>query len=147
MEAWPENSMKLAPLLFPPEPRGFPARRTVRAALRAAHTLAGGLLLGAHLFHAGPEAALFWLQLTLASGLAFLAIDLHASCAILLELRGLLVLAKLALTGLVAVFPGQAVALLGTVLVAGSVGSHLPGRFRHHIWWPGAQPKVDSRTG
>lgn len=139
--------MGLARLLFPPEPRGFPARRTVRAVLRAAHTLAGGLLLGAHLFHASPEAAQFWLQATLASGLAFLFIDLHASCAILLELRGLLVLTKLALTGLVAVFPAQAVPLLGTVLVAGSVGSHLPGRFRHHVWWPGAAVKVDSRTG
>ena len=140
-------SMDIARLLFPPEPRSFPARRTVRAVLRAAHTLAGGLLLGAHLFNAGPDATLFWLKATLASGLSFLAIDLHASCAIVLELRGLLVLFKLALTGLVAAFPGQAVALLGTVLVAGSIGSHLPSRFRHHVWWPGAQVKVDSRTG
>lgn len=139
--------MGFARLLFPPEPRSFPARRTVRAALRAAHTLAGGLLLGAHLFQAAPEAALFWLQATLASGLAFLAIDLHASCAILLELRGLLVMVKLGLTGLVAVFPQHAVPLLATVLVAGSVGSHLPGRFRHFVWWPGARVKVDSRTG
>ena len=139
--------MHLSPLLFPAEPRGFPGRRTVRAVLRAIHTLAGGVLLGAHVFDAPAELAGSWLQLTLVSGLAFLAIDLHASCAILLELRGLLVLFKLALTGLVAVFPAQAVALLGTVLVAGSIGSHLPSRFRHFVWWPGAQIKVDSRTG
>jgi hypothetical protein len=139
--------MELARLLFPPEPRGFPGRRTVRALLRAAHTLAGGVLLGAHLFDLPPAVAAPWLWATLASGLAFLAVDLHASCAILLEFRGLLVLFKLALTGLVAIFPGHAVALLGTVLVAGSVGSHLPGCIRHHIWWPGATVKVDSRTG
>jgi hypothetical protein len=139
--------MDLARLLFPPEPRGFPGRRTARAVLRAAHTLAGGVLLGAHLFHAPQEVATSWLVLTLASGLAFLAIDLHASCAILLELRGLLVLLKLALTGLVGLFPDLAVALLGTVLVAGSIGSHLPGRIRHRVWWPGATVKVDSRTG
>jgi hypothetical protein len=139
--------MGLASLLFPPEPRGFPGRRTVRALLRAAHTLAGGVLLGAHLFDLPPAVASPWLWATLATGLAFLAIDLHASCAILLELRGLLILLKLALTGLVAVFPGQAVALLGAVLVAGSIGSHLPGRFRHHVWWPGVAVKVDSRTG
>jgi hypothetical protein len=139
--------MQLARLLFPPEPRGFPGRRTLRALLRAAHTLAGGVLLGAHVFGLPGAGATPWLAATLASGLAFLAIDLHASCAILLEFRGLLVLVKLALTGLVGLFPEHAVALLGTVLVAGSIGSHLPGRIRHHVWWPGAQVKVDSRTG
>jgi hypothetical protein len=134
-------------LFLPPEPRSFSGRRTVRAALRALHTLAGGLLIGAHVFAAPADAQLLWLVLMLASGIALFATDLHASGAILFELRGLLVLVKIALTASVAIFPAAAGWLLAVVLVIGSVGSHLPGRLRHWLGWRVAGVEVDRRTG
>lgn len=57
--------------------------------------------------------------------------DLHASFAVLCELRGLAVVAKLLLVLAVPFFWDARVALLIVALVIGAVVSHMPGRYRH----------------
>jgi hypothetical protein len=119
--------------LFPREPRSFPFRRAARSILRAGHILASGTLLGGYIF-AQPRADLEpWLMGTVISGLILMATDLHASLAVLLEMRGVGVLVKLVLLALVPVFWEARVSLLIAALMIGAIGSHLPARYRHKV--------------
>ncbi len=119
--------------LFPSTPRDFPYRRTLRVGLRALHILSAGTLVGGHIFAQPTEALLPWLCGAIVTGVLLLLTDLHATCAFLLEARGVAVIAKLIVLGLVAVFPYKAVVLLVSVLLIGAISSHLPKRYRHHV--------------
>lgn len=57
--------------------------------------------------------------------------DLHASAAVLVEVRGIAVLIKLVLLALVPVFWDARITLMVTSLVIGSIVSHMPKRYRH----------------
>lgn len=133
--------------LFPDPPRDFPLRRVVRAMLRAAHILTGGVLLGGYIFAAPDQALRFWWTATVASGLALFATDLHASFAALVEVRGAVVLVKLALLLLLPIAGTYATWVLAVVLVIGAVSSHLPGRVRHRALFLRTRVAVDTRRG
>lgn len=134
-------------ILFPDTPRDFPGRRISRAALRTVHILGGGVLVGACLFEQGPDTVHAWLLVAALSGLLLLATDLHASCAIVFEVRGLAVLAKLALLVPVAYLPGWEVPLLVLILTIGAVSSHLSRGVRHRLWWSVPGIRNDRRRG
>lgn len=133
--------------LFPPVPRSFPWRRGVRTVLRAAHILTGGVLVGGVLFDQPPEVLTPWAHGTLVSGFLLLATDLYASLAILCEVRGVNVLAKLGLTALVPVFWGARLELLTAALLLGAVSSHMPGRYRHRVLFLRGRIAPDTRRG
>jgi len=59
-------------------------------------------------------------------------VELYGSCIWLVQGRGLLTFAKLALLALVPMFWAQRVWLLLAVVIIGSVGSHMPGLFRYY---------------
>jgi len=119
--------------LFPNTPRDFPFRRTVRIGLRALHILTAGTLIGGHIFAQPTESLLPWLLGAIVTGSLLLLTDLHASCAFLLEARGVAVVAKLIVLGLVAIFPDHAVVLLVSVVAVCSIKNHLPKRYRHRV--------------
>ncbi len=128
--------MKTASLrstLFPREPRDFPLRRTVRIGLRSLHILTAGTFVGGHIFAQPADLLAPWFTSAMVTGFLLLLTDLHASCAFLLEARGISVLIKLIVLGSVAVFPEQTLPLLVAVVMIGAISSHLPKRFRHHV--------------
>ncbi len=133
--------------LFPPVPRGFPLRRTLRTALRAAHILTGGVLLGGVLFDQSPQALTPWVHGMLLSGFLLFATDLYASLAVLCEVRGVSVLAKLGLTALVPVFWSARLELLTAALLLGAISSHMPGRYRHRVLFLRGRIAPDTRRG
>ena len=117
--------------LFPPQPRDFPHRRVLRLGLRTAHILTAGTLLGGVIFdQAWPSLQPWWLAM-LVTGALLLLTDLHASCGYLLQVSGLSVLAKIALSAAAGWIPQAALPLLLGALVIGSISSHMPGRYRH----------------
>ena len=139
--------MNFGAILFPPEPRSFPWRRGIRTVLRALHILTTGVLLGGHVFDQ-PQALLTpWLWGSIFTGLALLATDLHASCAVLLEARGIAVFVKIGLMTLVPFMWDQRVALLSAALVVGAVSSHLPRTYRHRLLFWKDRVVVDQRRG
>ncbi|MFQ6023994.1 MAG: hypothetical protein ACE5NW_14845, partial [Acidiferrobacterales bacterium] len=75
--------------LFPEVPRDFSCRRAVRTGLRTAHIFTAGTLLAGYIFDQPASVLEPWLLGTVISGLLLLATDLHASLAVLLEVRGL----------------------------------------------------------
>lgn len=120
-------------ILFPAVPRDFPYRRGLRTLLRAVHIFTAGTLLAGHIFNQPLDTLEVWLIAALVSGLLILATDLHASMAVLFELRGGLVLIKTGLLLFVLVAPKAAVPLLLLALLVGVVGSHMPKRYRHKV--------------
>jgi hypothetical protein len=101
-------------------------------ALRTAHIAAVGILLGGHAFEVPAVRLLPWLYLSILSGAGLIGIELYSSCKWLYQGEGVLVRVKLLLIAAVAVFWEQRLWLLLAALVLGSVGSHMPGRFRYY---------------
>jgi hypothetical protein len=99
------------------------------------HIAAIGILLGGHVFAVPDMRLLAFLYLSIVSGAGLIGIELYSSCKWFYQGKGLLVLIKLLLVAAVAVFWEQRVWLLLLAVVIGSVGSHMPGRFRYYSIW------------
>ena len=133
--------------LFPDPPRDFPFRRTTRIVLRTVHILAAGVLLGGHIFDQPVAILEPWLWGAVVSGLLIFITDLHASLAILFEVRGLAVVLKIFIVLLVFVFWEHRLTLLLLALVIGAVSSHLPKCYRHKLIFLQQQVIQDQRSG
>lgn len=123
-------------LLFPNPPRRIPRHRALGLALRTAHLMTFGALLGGHLFNVDSARLLPFLIATIASGTALLALELASTCAWLFMGKGLVVLAKLLILLMVPFFWEHRVFLLLLTVAVASVGSHMPARFRHRCFLP-----------
>ena len=119
-------------LLFPDPPRRVPCERGINIALRTAHLMTFGILLGGHVFDVAPHRLIPYLYLTIASGAGLVAVELYRSCRWFYLLKGILVSLKLILLIAAGVWWDQRAALLLFVVLLGSVGSHLPARFRYY---------------
>ena len=128
-------SGRLAAILVPDEPRDFTGHRALKLALRASHVLSAGVYAAGHILDVNEAAHDEWFAAALVSGLLILLLDLHESGAFLLQVRGLFLVAKLALLAglhLAGVESGWA---LGGLVFASVVSSHAPGSIRHHLVW------------
>ncbi len=110
----------------------LPYARGISILFRTLHIAAIGILLGGHVFAIPESRLLLWLYLSIVSGTGLIGIELYSSCKWVYQGKGVLVLVKLLLIVAVVVFWEQRVWLLLMVLVIGSVGSHMPGRFRYY---------------
>lgn len=108
------------------------ATRLLQVALRTVHIMAMALLLGALPFGAGFEQLQVAILLTVGSGLALFALDLAKSPQVLFQGSGIAVLVKLALLGCGHLWPGQRIAWYLAATAVASIGSHMPGRWRHY---------------
>jgi hypothetical protein len=122
---------KLGALLFPDERRRLPGGRSVNIGLRTAHLLVSGVLLGGHIFAVSADHLILWLWLTILTGAGLIFQEMYRSFRWVYQLMGVLVEVKLVLILAAGVFWESRVPLLMLVVVLGSVGSHLPARYRH----------------
>lgn len=130
---------RLAALLFPDPPRRIPAHRAISVALRTAHLATFGTLLGGHVFEIDHSQLLPFLLATIVSGVALMGLELASTCAWLFMGKGIAVLLKLFLLAMVPLFWEYRVPLLLSVVVIGSVGSHMTSRLRHYSLLPGSR--------
>lgn len=119
--------------LFPDPPRDFAGRRVVKIVLRAVHATLAGVYAGAIVFDVAPDLRSTWALWAITSGFALLAIDLHESFTILLQVRGLVVLAKIATLALLPFLGRGAVLAIVLVMLAASISSHAPSRWRYRL--------------
>ena len=119
-------------VLFPKPKRSFPGQRWVRISVRTWHLLSMGFLLGgtAHGLTLAEQPWGLWG--TLLSGLVFMAVELHASCIWLLQLKGIAVLAKLILLWSAGLASTGSLAYLIAAVVIGGISSHMPGKYRYY---------------
>ena len=118
--------------LFPDPPRRIPAHRALGVALRTAHLMTFGTLLGGHVFGIEAGRLLPFLIATIATGVGLMALELAATLGWLFMGKGLAVLLKLLLLLSVPLFWEQRVLILLAVILVASVGAHMPSRFRHY---------------
>lgn len=106
--------------------------RALNIALRTAHIAAMGTLLGGYAFDVSPERLKPSLWLTIGTGVALVAVEAGPRLLWFHQGRGLMTLAKLALTCAVPLLWDYRLPILLTVIVLGSVGSHMPARYRYY---------------
>ena len=122
----------LVNILVPDQPRVLPYARAWNMAFRTIHIGVTGILFGGHVFDVAAERLLIWLYLSIATGIGLIVIEAYPSCRWFYQGRGVAVLFKLVLLGIVPLLWDYRVAILSAVLVLASVGSHMPGRFRYY---------------
>ena len=122
----------LLQLIFPAQSRRFPYQRLILDLLRSAHILCVCLLLGGLYFRPDAPQLGYWLVGVLATGAGLLAIEVHRTAAVLFELRGIIVLCKLALLFYLPQFsPATQLILLMLLVFFSTLSSHSPRRIRH----------------
>jgi hypothetical protein len=122
----------LTAILFPATPRHVAYERGINIALRTAHLMTSGVLLGGHAFDIPAYRLTLFLYLTIASGIALILLELYSSCRWIYLGKGVMVSAKIALLIAAGVWWQQRAVFLLLVVLIGSVGSHMPARFRYY---------------
>jgi hypothetical protein len=90
-----------------------------------------GILLGGHAFDVPPERLKVSLWLTIGTGVALAAVEVGPRLLWFHQGRGLMTMAKLALLCAVPAAWDYRLPILLAVIVLGSVGSHMPARYRY----------------
>ena len=126
------TAMSLRALLLPDTPRRLPYGRFISVTSRTAHIAAIGVLLGGHVFGIAPDHLLPWLWGAIVSGAILLLPEVYTSLDWFAQGGGVAFLVKLAVLCTVPLAWDARVPILFVVLAIASVGSHMPGRFRHY---------------
>jgi hypothetical protein len=122
-------------------PDGAESRSSFRAllnlrawniAMRTAHLGAMGVLLGGHAFDVERSRLLVALWLTVGTGIVLAALEAGPRLVWFHQGRGLMTIAKLVLVALVPAFWQYRLVILLAVVALGSVGSHMPARYRYY---------------
>jgi hypothetical protein len=137
----------LAALLFPAEPRSFPGRRGLKILLRAAHVLFAGVLVGSYVFDVEAGQRGPWFLATIGSGSLLLLLDLLESAVFLLQVRGLVVMAKIALLAGLPLFAGREAWVLGWIVLISVLSSHAPARIRYAVMLGGGKVQPSRSKG
>ncbi|MDN3516875.1 hypothetical protein QWY84_04535 [Aquisalimonas lutea] len=116
--------------VFPPESRTFPGKRWLETGFRTAHLVGTAGIGGGFLWGAAPQHWLPFLWLTVVTGAAMAALQIWGNGVWLIQVRGLAVIAKLALLGVMVAGDVRA-DLFILVLVISGVVSHAPARLRY----------------
>jgi hypothetical protein len=104
----------------------------MRTLLRTAHLIAAGALYGGHVYGVEAERLVPALAAVLATGGAFLGLEVYQASIWLVQVRGVATMVKLALVAAVSLFWEIRVPLLTMAVIIGGVSSHMPGRWRYY---------------
>lgn len=110
----------------------WPYARGCNIALRTAHLGVTGVLFGGHVFGNGIEQLRPWSYVAILTGVMLMILEAFPDWRYCLEGRGLMVSAKILLVCLIPWFWDARVPILVLVIILGSVGSHMPRRYRHY---------------
>lgn len=119
------------------EPDGIRWIRGLQVALRSLHIAAMGLVLGGIWLGGDYQRLRAAIFAAVGSGVLLAAIDLAKGPGFLLQGHGVALLLKLALLGLGNLFPADRLGWYLAATLTASVGSHMPGSWRHFSFLKG----------
>lgn len=123
----------LQSLLAPGEGDGLEGvQRGLKISLRAAHVLGAGVVTGGVVFGVASEELEGWLLLLVVAGVLVLTLDMVESPAFLIQTKGVVVLAKLAILAWIVLGEGEDW-LLAPIMFVSVVSSHAPSSVRHRV--------------
>lgn len=105
--------------------------RTLDILMRAAHIATGGVLFGGAVFSVPFSQLISWHQGAVASGVILVLLGINQSRHWPHQVRGVMVMAHVAILGLVRLCPEYRPHIVATALLLGAVVSHMPGDIRH----------------
>lgn len=117
--------------------RSSPWLRGWNIAFRTAHIGVTGVLFGGHVFGMAAERLLPWLYLTILTGAVLVIIEAYPSWRWCYQGRGVMPIAKVLAMCLIPWLWNYCVPILIAIIVIGSVGSHMPRRFRYYSFLDG----------
>jgi hypothetical protein len=119
----------------------IPHARIWNIAFRTLHILAISVLVGGHAFNAPAGQLRPLLYAAIVSGIGMVLVDAYPSLQFLHQGWGIFLLVKLALLCVIPFAWNQRFPILVAVVIIGSVGSHMPKKFRHYSVLYGAELK------
>lgn len=131
MQPKPPTRLSLRALLLPEAPRSFAWARPAQLVLRSLHIAAMALVVGGLPFGADFQTLRRSILLTVVTGVLLLAIDLAKDAAFLVQGSGIAVLVKLGLLGMGLLQPAARLPWYLAATMVASIGSHMPGAWRH----------------
>ena len=134
-------------LLIPPEPRRYTGQRWVKMIVRASHVVLAGVYLGALVFAVEPATRTPWFLAAMLSGLAMVCLDLFESGGFLLQLRGLILVAKLVVLACVPALGAAAAWIVAGVAFVSVLSSHATSAFRYFLVWGRGRIKAGETRG
>ncbi|MBN1854327.1 MAG: hypothetical protein JW829_16475 [Pirellulales bacterium] len=111
---------------------GYPLARVFNIAFRTTHIGTTGLLFGGHAFDVDPDRLWIWFYLSIFTGVCLILLESSLRLRWCCQGRGILVLSKLLVLCAIPWFWPYRSSLLIAVILLGSVGSHMPRRFRYY---------------
>ena len=121
------------PVRFSRHIRSYPGQRVVQIGMRTAHIGAAAMTLGAIAF--GGESGV-WHAILILSGLVIIADDAYRyGSPYFRYLQSWVIVTKVALLLVAAVWSGFLLAAIWLNLVIGSIISHAPAKIRHYCLW------------
>jgi hypothetical protein len=105
--------------------------RALDITMRAAHIATTGVLFGGAVFSVPFSRLISWHQGAVASGVVLALLGINQSRRWFCEIRGVMVMAHVAILGLVRLCPEHRPSIVAIALVIGAVVSHMPGDIRH----------------
>lgn len=117
------------------QPRTFPGRRWLMTGLRSAHLVGVGGIGGAFLYDGPREIWMPFLVVTLVSGILMMALDLWSSHYWLVEIRGVAIIIKVFLLGIVRVLDEFVAEAFILVIIISAVVAHAPAAVRYYSVW------------
>ena len=111
--------------------------------LRTLHIAVASALFGGILFQQGYTQLKPWHHLVIASGLALLAAQWLHDKKWLHRGKGLMVFIHVLFALSIHFFPNSKIPILWAIVISGSVGSHMPRRYRHWSCTDGWEKRYD----
>ncbi len=124
--------MSVKNLIFPQQSRSFYAKRWFDILLRTIHLIGLLGLSGGILFNAEHSLWFPYFLTTIISGLAMVVLSVWSNGKWLLQNRGLMIILKVFILFLLAVFPEYALYLLIFIVIISGISSHAPAKFRYY---------------
>jgi len=119
----------------------IPHARIWKIAFRTLHIVAISILVGGHAFGASVDQLRPLLVGAIGSGVGMATIETYPSLEVFHQGWGLLLLFKLALLCVIPFAWSYRLPILIAVMIIGSVGSHMPRKFRHYSFIYGPEQK------